>query len=247
MTDEAANGATRDGQNVSIVHDRLREEILSGRVPAGQISQVALARQLEVGRTPLREALRMLQREGLVISEPNRRVRIAELSATDAEELYIMRVALEGVAARLTVPTLGSDGIAELEGLVAQMDHYMRAQDSTGFRTPHRAFHARLVAGAGKRVARTISELFDHAERYRATFGGPTQEIWDQRTTEHRGIVDAAIEGDVDVTVRRLLEHYGRTASLIFAGLGGDYEPDRLRTAIAAVAPGAEQSLKLPG
>lgn len=233
----------RDGQNVAIVHDRLRQEIISGRVPAGQVSQVTLARQLDVGRTPLREALRMLQREGLVISEPNRQVRIAELSTTDAEELYVMRVALEGVAARLTVPMLGSDGIAELEGLIAQMDHYMRVGDGDGFRTPHRAFHARLVAGAGARVARTISELFDHAERYRATFGGPTQELWDQRTVEHRGIVDAATAGDADLIVRCLLEHYGRTAALIFTGLGDDYDPERLRTAIATMAPGAERSL----
>ncbi|MDX6653508.1 MAG: hypothetical protein QOH18_200, partial [Solirubrobacterales bacterium] len=130
---ERGNGVTtRDGQNVTIVHDKLRHEILRGRIPAGETSQAALARDLDVGRTPLREAIRMLQREGLVISEPNRRLRIAELSATDMEELYVMRVALEGVAIRITVPTLGSDGIAELEGLMAQMDHYMRSEDHTG-------------------------------------------------------------------------------------------------------------------
>ena len=79
---------TRDGQNVTIVHDKLRQEILRGGIPAGETSQAALARDLDVGRTPLRKAIRMLQREGLVISEPNRRLRIAELSATDMEELY---------------------------------------------------------------------------------------------------------------------------------------------------------------
>ena len=76
------NGTTtRDGQNVTIVHDLLRQKILRGGIPIGETSQAALARELDVGRTPLREAIRMLQREGLVISEPNRRLRIAELVA----------------------------------------------------------------------------------------------------------------------------------------------------------------------
>jgi DNA-binding GntR family transcriptional regulator len=242
MPGNGGNG-TRDGQNVAVVHDRLRGEILAGRIPAGETSQVALARQLEVGRTPLREAIRMLQREGLVISEPNRRVRIAELSPADAEELYVMRIALEGVAIRITVPTLASDGIAELEGLIAQMDHYMRAQDHAGFRGPHHAFHARLVGATGERVTTMIAQLFDHAERYRVNFGAATPEVWGQRRAEHRAIVDAAAAGDADQTVYNLVEHYGRTAALIFAGLGGDYEPDRLRAAIAAIAPGAERSL----
>jgi DNA-binding GntR family transcriptional regulator len=80
MEGRASNGGTRDGQHVAVVHDRLRAAILLGELPAGQTtSQVTLARDLDVGRTPLREALRMLQREGLVVSEPNRRVRIAEL------------------------------------------------------------------------------------------------------------------------------------------------------------------------
>src|SRR3954465_5275028 len=91
----------RDGQHVAMVHDRLRTAILRGDIEAGATtSQAALAKTLDPGRPPLREALRMLQREGLVISEPNRRVRIADLSSDDAEELYIMRIALECVAVR---------------------------------------------------------------------------------------------------------------------------------------------------
>ena len=241
---ERANGVTtRDGQNVTIVHDMLRQEILRGRIPAGETSQAALARDLDVGRTPLREAIRMLQREGLVISEPNRRLRIAELSATDMEELYVMRVALEGVAIRITVPTLGSEGIAELEGLMAQMDHYMRGEDHTGFRGPHHAFHARLVAGAGERVTSMIAQLFDHAERYRVNFGATRPEIWDQRRAEHRAIVDACAAVDAQLAVQKLVEHYGRTASLVFEGLGGGYDPERLRVALGAIAPGSESTL----
>jgi GntR family transcriptional regulator, rspAB operon transcriptional repressor len=240
----ATGKATRDGGNVALVHERLRREILSGQIPAGASkAQLALAREMEVGRTPLREALRMLQHEGLVISEPNRRVRVADLSAVDAEQLYAMRISLEAMAVRVTVPELGTSQVAEIEGLLAQMNHYMRRQDSAGLRAPHRAFHACLVAGAGERTATTISLLFDHAERYRRAFGGRTKELWDSRMVEHRGIVDAATSGDPDLTVHRVVEHYLQTSALVFAGLDPDYDPRRLRLACASLAPGSEAAL----
>src|SRR3954453_21679610 len=107
MAGSEPEGTPRDGQKVGAVDDGRREAILRGEIPAGQAtSQNTLARNLGAGRTPVREALRLLQREGLVLSEPNPRVRIAELSAPDAEELYVMRIALEAVAIRITVPTL---------------------------------------------------------------------------------------------------------------------------------------------
>lgn len=242
MADDAEAG-TRDGQNVSLVYDRLRDGILRGEVPPGETSQVALARDLGVGRTPLREALRMLQHEGLVISEPNRRLRVAGLTSEDVEELYIMRMSLEAAAIRITVPTLASDGIAELEGHTAQMNHYMSRLDHAGMRGPHRAFHARLVEAAGTRVAALIAQLFDHGERYRVAFGASTPEMWELRKAEHRAILDAAAEGDADLTARLVVEHYARTAALVFEGLGEEHDPHRLRTTIASVAPGAESAL----
>jgi DNA-binding GntR family transcriptional regulator len=237
-------GRSRDGQHVALVHERLRNAILRGEVPAGYTaSQAALASRLEVGRTPLREALRMLEREGLVVSEPNRPVRVAGLSSSDAEELYVMRISLEAVAIRITVPRLASADIAELEGLLAQMDHYMRARDNTGLRQPHRAFHLALVAGSGPRVTETIGQLFDHAERYRLAFGAATPEILDQRREEHRSIVDAVSVGDTDLAADRLVAHYAHTAALVFAGLDPGHDLARLRTTIATVAPGAEDAL----
>jgi DNA-binding GntR family transcriptional regulator len=249
--DEAApmgrNGGTRDGQHVALVHDRLRDAILRGELPAGQTtSQVTLARDFDVGRTPLREALRLLQREGLVVSEPNRRVRIAELSSADAEELYVMRIALEAVAIRITVPTLTSTDLAELEGYMAQMDHYMRSEDRGGMRAPHRAFHDRLVRASGERVTITIGQLFDHGERYRLAWGATTPERWEQRRAEHRAILDAAAAGDADLAARHLAAHYAQTAAFIFAAIDPEHDLARLRTTIATVAPGAEDALRLP-
>jgi DNA-binding GntR family transcriptional regulator len=149
------------------------------------------------------------------------------------------------VAIRITVPRLVSADIAELEGLLAQMDHYMRSRDNTGLRKPHRAFHLALVVGSGPRVTETIGQLFDHAERYRLAFGAATPDVLDQRREEHRSIVDAVAAGDADRAVHRLVAHYAHTAALIFAGLQPEHDLARLRTTIATVAPGAENALSL--
>lgn len=236
---------SRDGQHLVLVHERLRDAILRGEVPAGHTTtQATLASEFGIGRTPLREALRMLQREGLVVSEPNRRVRIAELSPSDAEELYVMRIALEAVAIRITTPRLLSADLAELEGLLAQMAHYMQMGDNIGFRKPHRAFHRLLVSGSGERGMEMIGQLFDHAERYRIAFGANTPAVSAERRVEHRSIVDAVSAGDADRAACLLVAHYLHTAELILAGLDRGYDLARLRTAMEAVAPGAERALR---
>ena len=238
MTDATHSG---DRQHVALVHDRLRDAILRGEIAPGETtSQMALTKQLGVTRTPLREALRLLEREGLVLSQPSRRVRIADFSTADLDSLYAMRIALEAVAVRLTVPTLRSEDFAELEGLMAQMDHYIRAGDQVRMDVPHAAFHARFVAAAGPRMTTTIAQLFDHAGRYRLAYGAAMQPGgYDERRTEHRAMIDAAAGGDVDLTVRQLTLHYTHTAMIVSAKLDPAHELTLLRVAIETVSPGA--------
>lgn len=230
----------RAGDIVAQVHEQLRNAILLGEIrPGVKTSQAELARDLGVGRTPLREAVRMLQDEGLVLAEPNRRVQIASLSVQDAEELYIMRIALEVAASRITAPQLTRGDIAELEGLMAQMSHLASADSVALFRPVHRAFHERFVAGAGTRPAALIAELFDHAERYRAVYGAAAPDHFGRRTAEHRAMLDAAAAGDADAVAVAVAVHYVKTARLVSDALDPEHPLDRLRTTVAAVAPGA--------
>jgi len=233
----------RDGQSVATLYDSLRTAILHGELaPGGGVSQAHLARAFGTGRTPLREALRMLQREGLVLAAPNQRVRIAPLTADDFEEITIARLALEAVAIRITVPTLTATNFAALEGDLAQMEYYQKADDVRGLRGPHRAFHHTLVAAAGPRVSAEIGALTDHVERYRLRFGAFAG--WDDRRAEHHAILEAAAAGDADLAAHRLVEHYARTIPLVFVALDRGHDLGRLRTTIGAVAPGAEAALE---
>jgi DNA-binding GntR family transcriptional regulator len=232
----------RDGQSVAAVYDCLRRAILRGELePGGSVSQAYLARLCGAGRTPLREALRMLQLEGLVLAAPNRRVRIASLTAEDFEQISIARLALEAVAIRITVPRLTSSDIAALEGYLAQMAYYQKVGDQAALRDPHRAFHRTLVAGAGPHVSVQIGVLTDHAERYRLRFGGFGSE--NDSGAVHRAILDASASGDAERAAERLALHYVRTIALVFGALDGEYDLSRLRITLRAVTPGAEAAL----
>jgi DNA-binding GntR family transcriptional regulator len=141
------------------------------------------------------------------------------------------------------VPTLGSDDFAELEGLMAQMDHYMRQGDQRRMDVPHAAFHARLVAGAGRRVQTTMTQLFDHAQRYRLSYGAMAPDGYEGRRAEHRAILDAAAAGDPDGAAEQLARHYIQTAKLVITQLDPQHDPVLLRTTVETVAPRALDAL----
>jgi GntR family transcriptional regulator, rspAB operon transcriptional repressor len=224
-----------NGLGTEAVHQRVREAILEGEIaPGATMSQVALADELGISRTPLREALRMLQTEGLVDAERNRRVRVAPVSAADLEELYVMRVTLEAEAIRLAVPRMTAEDLARLEGCNAEMAHFAQAKDYRRWVVPHREFHRGLTAPAGERLAGVLAQLFDHSERYRRMHIGHGPSAW--ATKDHRAILDACKASDRDEAARRLAQHFARTAFELVEMIEPGREADRLREVLADVA-----------
>ena len=223
---------TRD--SVEQVHRRVREAILDGEIAPGTVmSQVALADELGVSRTPLREALRMLQSEGLVDAQTNRRVTVKPISATDLEELVVMRVALESEAIRLSVGRLAPEDLAALEGRLAEMSHFAAAEDYQRWQVPHSAFHRGLTAPAGARVNALLAQLSDHAERYRRIHIARSPKAW--LTAGHREILDACKAGDRELSATLLADHLSRTAFDVLELLEPGYESRRLHQTLEDV------------
>jgi DNA-binding GntR family transcriptional regulator len=218
------------------VHARLREAILNADLAPGLVmSQVALAEELGVSRTPLREALRLLQGEGLILAEPNRRVRVAPITATDVEELYALRVTVEVQALRLSMPHLRSEHIARLQGFLAEMDHYAEAEDYDGWVVPHAAFHAQLTGLAGARFAALLAQLFDHAERYRRLHIVHGPGAWG---ADHRAILGAVKDGDADRAAPLLAQHFARTAFEVIQYIEPDRDAALLKQVLADLGAG---------
>jgi DNA-binding GntR family transcriptional regulator len=231
------------GHNFAAVYAAIRAAILSGELEPGAVTtQMALAERYSAGRTPLREALRVLQKEGLVVNEPNRRVEITSLTAPDVEELYIARILIEPEAVRETIPHLTSRDDAELQGYLAQMDHYSDGGDWAGLREPHRAFHFRLYSAGGKRLVDLVTELSEHGERYRLV-NKPIPEWWERRQAEHRALAAAAADRNAELTARLLVEHYARTAALLCEDLDPTNDMRRLRATLARAVPDSDQVL----
>jgi DNA-binding GntR family transcriptional regulator len=197
-----------DGASTRTVHDVLRHLILDGALqPGSEISQLELSRQLSVSRTPLREALRLLEREGLVVNVgPHRAIRVSELSMVDLDDLYSLRVLGEGLAIWLTVPTLRADDLERLEQDLSELT-------ATGDPLAHMRFHAGLRTGGGERLREHLERLFEHADRYqRAFFTQPDTDVAAGKLAEHRAILDACIERDRERARALLVDHIAGTA-----------------------------------
>jgi len=218
------------------LHDRLREAILTGELPAGAVmSQVELARDFNVSRTPLREAIRMLQREGLIEAEANRRVRVAPISLEDLEQLYALRIVTESLGVRLTVPHLDAEDDAFLVEAVRQMNQLDAATNFVQKDRWHRAFHERLVQHAGARIVAALRDLRDHAGRYRRLYVQSHAQAWAVAEVEHDALLEAARARDAQRAGVQTARHLARTALTVISTIAPEHEPTAIRTALRSV------------
>lgn len=229
-------------RGLDMVHGIVRRAILNGDLEPGLIvSQVQLAQELGVSRTPLREALRLLQREGLVEGERNRRVRVAAISVEDLEQVYTMRVINEAIAIRLTVPSMTAADIDGLRELVSEMDSIAKLRDRERWEVPHREFHRRLTGSIGARPARLLEELADHSERYRRAYLESGPRAWSVGPAEHAVILAACADGEAQEAATLLVRHISRTALVLLTQIAPEHEPRMLRDALRAETSGDEQ------
>jgi DNA-binding GntR family transcriptional regulator len=225
-------------ENAEAVHDQLRAAILRNELPAGMIlNQVHVAKRLGVSRTPLREAFRMLQREGLIEGKSNRRMRVAGLSLDGLEDLYAMRILLEGLAIRLTVPQQSNETLSELKNLLKEMENLAQLEDYEAWEVPHLKFHAGLVQAVGERQRREIMRLSEHAERYRRAYTTETPRAWAKGVKEHKAILDACVDRDPILAAERLARHYSSVVLGLLGMLAPEHEPVAVRTAMRMLVP----------
>ena len=188
------------------VADRLREDVLAARLPAGQrLSQEALAERFQVSRVPIRDALRELQAEGLVVSNPRLGVSVAALSAADLEELSDMRRALEPVVARLAMPRLGESDLATMRRCL----DVMGSADSLSVEwfAAHAEFHRALNAPSGReRMCALVDSLREQTERYVRVYRFALERA-DELGREHELIYRAAKDGDADAVAAEVHAH----------------------------------------
>lgn len=200
--DNYREAATKLGRGARI----LREAILRGDLKPGQkLKQQELAEWLGMSATPVREVLRILEAEGLLLHMPHKGVFVAEVSPEDTEEITPIRVALEGLAVRMCVSRLDDSDLAILEGLVSDMEQAWREMDLARVRRSNYYFHSAIYSGSGSEILRGL------IERLWPRFA--TDLLWmipgrsEQSIEQHRAILEALKSRDENLAVQRMTEH----------------------------------------
>jgi DNA-binding GntR family transcriptional regulator len=202
---------------VDTVTERLRREILRGEIePGGRIRVGELENRFGVSHIPIREALRRLEAEGLVVTSPQRATLVAGIALEDLAGLYDLRriVEIPVVERGIAVATEGDvqtvrDALADLERANPESDDFWEA---------HRAFHWALMApGATAWIERVLEQLWQSAERYvrlTASAFGTTEEAM----REHRRMAELAEDRDATRLAELLRDHLNRTELVLREG-----------------------------
>ena len=209
--------ATRDGNASSRVAEGIRDGIVRGTYPPGsRLRQEEIAERFGASRVPVREALKLLEAEGLVTLVPNAGAWVSHLTLAECEEVYQARERLEPLLMRYSMPSLTARDIIELAELAQQMTE---TDDVAEFLRLDRQFHMLSYSGADTLVLNDlVTRLWNTTQPYRRAY---TLMIDDhsQRIVhdEHHLLVTALREGDLESAERTVENHIRRTRRLLAA------------------------------
>ena len=194
---------------------RLRAEILGGVLPPGErLIEEQLTQRFGISRAPLREALRQLAQQGLIEHLPRRGVRVAELSDTDADELFALRDILERHAIQVALSQPTPPGLGRLIEAWDAMDAAVRDDDVFAKNDSHLRFHIEVVALADRRhLLQAYEPVILKLQLKMATNLRLEAERLDtgEGLRQHWGLLDAIASGDPAVALDALAMHGART------------------------------------
>jgi DNA-binding GntR family transcriptional regulator len=170
MSDQDLDTLEVDSRLLSVrIADEIRRAVLDGEMlPGTRVGQEWLASKFGASRIPVREALRQLQDEGLVILAPNRGAWIADVTSQESIEVYKIREVLEPLAMAESVPNLTDEDVEELEATVDRLEQVDNVQE---YITLDRAFHLKTYSGAPMpHLLRMIERYWNSTQHFRRWF-----------------------------------------------------------------------------
>jgi DNA-binding GntR family transcriptional regulator len=191
-------------------YQALRGAILRGELAPGQRLVIdELGRQLEVSAIPVREALQLLQSEGLVRSAPHVGATVSPLSEDEVHEVFAILEGLETAAVREAARRLDDAGADALAGLVARMDEALRARDHEAWAALNVDLHRKIGEIAAMPLLRDMTErVLARWERLRRHFfQGVVVPRVEQAQREHRELLHALVRRDADLAERVVRAH----------------------------------------
>jgi DNA-binding GntR family transcriptional regulator len=219
-----------------VIRDHLRAEILKGHLdPGSDINQAHIAAEFGVSRGPVREAFRLLERDGLIDARVNHRARVSGLSLDELEHLYTLRVLNESLALSVSVPAFSSAQLDALEELAEQLRPTSTSTfDFEEWDEVHQRFHMLLLAHSGSRMLASAADWAAHTQRYRRAYAEEGRGL-PPGAAEHAVLAQLCRDLDARGAARLLAQHLSRAALTLIAQTAPTHEPVLLRAAVRQV------------
>lgn len=193
------------------VFQRIREDILNGKYKENdELREIAIGKELGVSRTPVREALRQLELEGLVTIIPNRGAYVTGISHKDIWDIYMIRSMLEGLCARWATENITEEQLDDLEESLLLSEFQMKKE--SGFSTDQIAsldgrFHAILYDASGSKIlSHVLTDFHNYVQTARRS-SVVSEERARKSIREHRQILRAIRERDAEMAEQLANEH----------------------------------------
>ncbi|WP_433157242.1 GntR family transcriptional regulator [Kribbella sp. CA-247076] len=203
---------------VQLAVDAIRRMILAGELAEGErLIEDRLTEQLGISRPPLREALRILEQEGLIVTRPRRGSTVATLTDQDVFEILTLRTALERLAIELGVPVRDPGRFKDAQEALAEMERCADAEDRGSLVQAGHRFHSALVALAGhRRLIEAYASVQQQLLLCMARNLYAREHYYEdlhEHVARHRKLLDLVEAGDPDAVLAELAVHGERSFS----------------------------------
>lgn len=191
------------------VYNLLREAIVKGKLAPGEkLVEVKIARELNVSRTPVREAIRMLELEEFIITVPQRGVFVAGIkSKKEIDDIFQVRIVLEGLAASLTAQNIKQEQIEKMNKYTEQIKECIENNDLQRCIKIDIAFHQIIYeASQNKWLQKILDSLFEQITRFRAKSLSQAGRM-KKALLEHKELSEALAEGDSETAKELAQKH----------------------------------------
>lgn len=191
-----------------VVFNTLRNAILTGELSPGErLMEIKLADKLGVSRTPIREAIRKLELEGLVVNTPRKGAEVANISAEDLRDVLEVRRSLEVLAIRLACDKMTEETLELLHENIDAFKHSIDAKATSDIASVDVSFHDIIYKSTGNnRLIQILNNISEQMYRYRFEYI-KNKEAWNRLVEEHMNIYEAIKNRDKELAVKSILLH----------------------------------------
>lgn len=199
------------------VFNQIEDKILCGEYKDGDsLNELKLSKELGVSRTPVREALMQLELEGLIKTVPNKGALVVGISEKDIEDIFAVRIRIEGMAAKLCAENATPEQITQLQKNMDLQEFYMIKGDIEQIRGLDDEFHKLIYSASGSRPLRFMLSSFHNYLKHARDISVHTDDRAEKSVSEHKAILQAIKNKDGELAELLIVHHIRNAKNNLF-------------------------------